>query len=267
MPSRSGNAEAGEHNNKISDIQRPCEDAHPALEPAAGQRRDHHGCADDEAGRDIEQHTLPLNGLRAALQQGAQRHDERQIEDVRADDIADRERGLLFADGNDGRDELRQRGADGDHRGGDNGIRHADAASQLRAVVDEQLRAKHDGGRAEHELADVPRDGPSVLLRLFRGLLSPLLAPPGQQTLGHVEDEYGQNGRALPQGETAVAREDEQQADGGQQQAGLPGILPARHGALHTHEGDAQDEAGVGRDGADGVAHGDVRVSLEGGEQ
>ena len=46
--------------------------------------------------------------LRAALQQGAQRHDERQIEDVRADDIADRERGLLFADGDDGRDELRQ---------------------------------------------------------------------------------------------------------------------------------------------------------------
>ena len=67
--SRSGNAEAGEHNNKISDIQRPCEDAHPALEPAAGQRRDHHGRADDEAGRDIEQHALALDGLRAALQQ------------------------------------------------------------------------------------------------------------------------------------------------------------------------------------------------------
>ena len=101
-------AKAGKHDGEISDIQRPCEDAHPSLEFAAGKRRDHHGRADDEAGRDIEQHALALDGLRAALQQGAQRHDERQIEDVRADDIADRERGLLFADGNNCCDQLRQ---------------------------------------------------------------------------------------------------------------------------------------------------------------
>ena len=153
--------------------------------------------------------------LRAALQQGAQRHDERKIHDVRADDVAHRQGRLLFADGGDGRHELRQRGADGDHGRADDGIRHAEHLRERGAVVDQQLRAEDDGRSAKHKLADIERDRPAVRLGagiLLRGLKR-LLTPRGNEALGNKAHKTGKDHNALDDGQLPVAREAKQNRD------------------------------------------------------
>ena len=117
-------AEAREHDDEIRDIERADEKADPAFEPALHERRDERTRAHDEARRNIQQHALPLDRQRLAEDERAQRHNEREVHDVRADDVAHRQRRLLLADGRDGRDKLRQRRADSDHGRADDGIRH-----------------------------------------------------------------------------------------------------------------------------------------------
>ena len=259
-------AEAREHDDKIRDIQSADEKADPALEPALRQRRDERARAHDEARRDVQQHALPLNRQGLAKNERAQRHNERQVHDVRADDVAHRQGRLLFADGRDGRNKLRQRSADGDHGSADDGVRHADHLRECGAVVDQQLRAKHDGRGAEHEFADVERDRPAVRLRTLVGLrpFERLLTPRSDKALGNKAHKNDKDQNALKDGQLPVAREAKQNRDRRQQQHRLDGILPTRHGALHTDQRQAHDEARIGRDGADGIAHGDVRVALEG---
>ena len=259
-------AEAREHDDKIRDIQSADEKADPAFEPALHERRDERTCAHDKTRRNVQQHALLLDRQRLAEDERAQRHDEREVHDVRADDVAHRQGRLLFADGRDGRNKLRQRGADGDHGRADDGIRHADHLRERGTVVDQQPRAKHDGRGAEHELADVERDCPAVRFRTLVGLrpFERLLTPRGDEALGDEAHENDENQNTLEDGQLPIAREAEQDRDRRQQQHRLDGILPARHGALHTDQRQAHDQAGIGRDGADGIAHGDVRVALEG---
>lgn len=190
-------AEVSEHYDEIRYIQHADEHADPALELAAHERREH-GCGtDDEAGRNIQQHALIFNGQGLALQKRTQRHDQRQIHDIRADDIADRQRGLLFSDRRDGSDKLGQRRAYSYHRRGDHGVGNADHDSQCRAVIDKQLRAEDDGGSAEDELADVYRNALAVGARALVGRLASLLALCGKDALDHKADENEHNYNAL----------------------------------------------------------------------
>ena len=99
---------AREHDDQISDVQRADEKADPALELALRKRRNERSRAHDKTRRNVQQHTLPLNRQGLSEDERAQRHDERQVHDVRADDVAHRQRRLLFADGRNGRHELRQ---------------------------------------------------------------------------------------------------------------------------------------------------------------
>ena len=261
-------AEVSEHYDEIRYIQHADEHADPALELAAHERRDHGGGADHEAGRNIQQHALIFNGQGLALQKRTQRHDQRQIHDIRADDIADRQRGLLFSDRRDGRDKLGQRCADSYHRCGDHGVGNADHDSQRRAVIDKQLRAEDDGRSAKHKLADIERDRPAVRLGagiLLRGLKR-LLTPRGNEALGNKAHKNDKDQNALKDGQLPVAREAKQNRDRREQQHRLDRILPPRHGALHADQRQAHDQAGIGRHRADGVADGDVRIALQRGK-
>lgn len=256
-------AEVSEHYYKIRYIQHADEHADPALELAAHERRNH-GCgADDKAGRNIQQHALIFDGEWLALQKRAQRHDERKIHYICTDDIADRQRGLLFADRRDGRDKLGQRGADSDHRRGDHGVGNADHDSQRRAVIDKQLRAEDDGGSAEDELADVYRNTFAVGARALIGCLASLLALCGKDALDHKSDENEHDYNALGNRQRTVTRERKQHHDRSQQQTGLDAELLARHLTAHADKRQAHDKTRVRRDRADGVADGDIGVALE----
>ena len=234
-------AEVSEHYDEIRYIQHADEHADPALELAAHERRDHGGGADHEAGRNIQQHALIFNGQGLALQKRTQRHNQRQIHDIRADDIADRQRGLLFSDRRDGRDKLRQRGADSYHGRCDHGVGNADHDSQCRAVIDKQLRAEDDGGSAEDELADVYRNALAVGARALVGRLASLLALCGKDALDHKADENEHDDNALGNRQRTVAREGKQQHDRRKQQTGLDAELLARHIAAHAHKRQAHD--------------------------
>lgn len=256
-------AEVSEHYYKIRYIQHADEHADPALELAAHERRNHSCGADDKAGRNIQQHALIFDGEGLALQKRAQRHDERKIHYICTDDIADRQRGLLFADRRDGRDKLGQRCADSDHRRGDHGVGNADHDSQRRAVIDKQLRAEDDGGSAEDELADVYRNTFAVGARALIGCLASLLALCGKDALDHKSDENEHDYNALGNRQRTVARERKQQHDRSQQQTGLDAELLSRHIAAHAHKRQAHYKSRVRRDRADGVADGDIGVALE----
>ncbi len=256
-------AEVSEHYYKIRYIQHADEHADPALELAAHERRDH-GCGtDDEAGRNIQQHALIFNGQGLALQKRTQRHDQRQIHDIRADDIADRQRGLLFSDRRDGRDKLGQRGADSYHGRCDHGVGNTDHDSQCRTVIDKQLRAEDDCGSAEDELADVYRNTFAVGARALIGCLASLLALCGKDALDHKSDENEHDYNALGNRQRTVARESKQQHDRSQQQTGLDAELLARHLTAHADKRQAHYKSRVRRDRADGVADGDIGVALE----
>lgn len=256
-------AEVSEHYYKIRYIQHADEHADPALELSADERRDH-GCgADHEAGRNIQQHALIFDGEGLALQKRAQRHDERKIHYICTDDIADRQRGLLFADRRDGRDKLGQRCADSDHRRGDHGVGNADHDSQRRAVIDKQLRAEDYGASAEDELADVYRNVLAVGARALVGRLASLFALCGKDALNHKADENEHDNNALGNRQRTVAREGKQQHDRRKQQTGLDAELLSRHIAAHAHKRQAHDKSRVRRDRADGVADGDIGVALE----
>ena len=261
-------AEAREHDDEIRDIERADEKADPTLEFALHKRRDERTCAHDKTRRNVQQHALPLDRQRLAEDERAQRHDEREIHDVRADDVAHRQRGLLFADGRDGRNKLRQRRADGDHGRADDGIRHAEHLCERGAVVDQQLRTKHNGRSAKHKLADIERDRPAV--RLGAGILllglKRLLTPRGNEALGNKAHKNDKDQNALKDGQLPVAREAKQNRDRREQQHRLDRILPPRHGALHADQRQAHDQAGIGRHRADGVADGDVRIALQRGK-
>lgn len=261
-------AEAREHDDEINDVQSADEKADPALEFALHKCRDERTCAHDKTRRNIQQHALPLDRQRLAEDERAQRHNEREIHDVRADDVAHRQRGLLFADGRDGRNKLRQRRADGDHGRADDGIRHTDHLRERGAVVDQQLRTKHNGRSAKHKLADIERDRPAVRLGagiLLRGLKR-LLTPRGNEALGNKAHKNDKDQNALKDGQLPVAREAKQNRDRREQQHRLDRILPPRHGALHADQRQAHDQAGIGRHRADGVADGDVRIALQRGK-
>ena len=255
--------EAGEHDGQIGDVQPADEEARPALEPAADQRGHKRRRRDDQAGRNIQQHALTLNQHRAPLNQRAQGHNQRQIHDVGADDVAHGERGFLFADGGEGRHQLRQGGADGDHRRGDDGIRHADHLRQRGAVVDQELRAEHDGRRAEHKAEQVARQRLAGHLRTVFRVLRAVLALACHQVFREERGEEEQDDEALRDGELAVAREREQHGDRRQQQRGLEAELPARHQAGHADQRQAHNQASVRRHRADRIAHGDIRVALK----
>ena len=260
--------EAREHDDEIRDIERADEKADPALEFALHKRRDERTRAHDEARRNIQQHALPLDRQRLAKDERAQRHNEREVHDVRADDVAHRQRGLLLADGRNGRHELRQRRADGDHGRADDGIRHAEHLRERGAVVDQQLCTEHDGRSAKHKLADIERGRPAVRLGagiLLRGLKR-LLTPRSDKALGNKAHKNDKDQNALKDGQLPVAREAEQNRDRREQQHRLDRILPPRHGALHTDQRQAHNQAGIGRHRADGVADGDVRIALQRGK-
>lgn len=259
-------AEVSEHYDEIRYIQRADEHADPALELAAHERRDH-GCgADDKAGRNIQQHALIFNGKGLALQKRAQRHDKRKIHYICTDDIADRQRGLLFADRRDGRDKLGQRCADSYHGRCDDRVGNADHDSQRRAVIDKQLRAEDDGGSAEDELADVYRNTFAVGARALVGCLASLLALCGKDALDHEAEENEHDDNAFGYRKRTVPSKREQQHDRRKQQTGLDAELLASHPAAHAHKRQAHYKSRVCRDRADGVADGDIGVALKGRE-
>lgn len=259
-------AEIGKHYDKIRYIQRADEHADPALELSADERREHSGGADDKAGRNIQQHALIFDGEGLALQKRAQRHDERKIHDICTDDIADRQRGLLFADRRDGRDKLGQRCADSDHRRGDHGVGNADHDSQRRAVIDKQLRAEDDGGSAEDELADVYGNTFAVGARALIGCLASLLALCGKDALDHKSEENEHDDNAFGYRKRTVTRKRKQQHNRRKQQTGLDTELLARHLTAHADKRQAHYKSRVCRDRADGVADGDIGVALKGRE-
>ena len=260
-------AEVDEHDGEIRNVQRAYEPTYPLFKSAAGERRYHGGAGYDEAGGDIEHHALRLDRHGLALKQGAKRHDERQVHDVRADDIADRQRGLLFPDGGYRRDELGQRGADSDHGRRDDGVGNADELRKLGAVINEKLCADDYRSRAENELTDVRDDRSAAHLgALGRIALASLLALCGDDALGHEADENEHDYDTLDDGKGAVARERKQQRDSAHEQARLDRELPSGHGAGHTHERQAHYKSSVRRDRAHRIANRDVGIALERGK-
>lgn len=110
------------------------------------KRRNDGNGRNQHAHRHIEIHRLPHGLLGnvepAAGNQRAQRQNDRDIDDICAENVADRHRRLLFDDGRDGRHKLWKRGADGDHRNRNDALGYAEQLGKNRSVVNKQIRAQ-----------------------------------------------------------------------------------------------------------------------------
>ena len=127
----------GEHN--ISGI---CKQKHNALRAAeffGDQSRDHSNAAHQQAGWKIHHGNLAGNRKPAAINHGGNRKDQRQIDNIGADDIAHGEGGLFFCNCGNGRYQLRERCADCNDRNADNPLGHTDKTGKLAAVINKEL--------------------------------------------------------------------------------------------------------------------------------
>jgi len=85
------------------------------------------------------------------------------INDIRADNIADGKPRLLFNNGSYGCNKLRQGGSHSYHRQPDHALIHTEHLRDFRSVIHQQTRADHDPRRAENELDNILRSLPSYI--------------------------------------------------------------------------------------------------------
>ncbi len=215
------------------------------------QRADGHveiDCLGERAGRD---------GERAAGNERTQRQNDGDVDDVRAQNVADRHGRLLFDDSGDGGDKLGQRCADGDHRDGDHALRHADHLGQLRAVIHQKVRADDQARRAQDEQNDVPDNGLFALVDLDRLRLGRSRFHPGAAHVFKDEQcEQNQHQYALEHAQLPVDAQYPQQHAACHHQKPLGRELRALNDGGQEDDRQRHDKARVRRDRADGVADG-----------
>ena len=139
--------------------------------------------------------------------QRAQRQNDRDIDDICAENVADRHRRLLFDDGRNGRHKLWKRGADGDHRDRNDALGYAEHLGKNRPVVNEQIRAHHKTCRAEDKQRKVFQERLAALIH-HSGSVGMLLNRKLFRAADIFDDEcheQRQHDQALRQTQHAVA--------------------------------------------------------------
>ena len=204
-----------------------------------------------EADGHIQYIRLPADGKAALGHEGAYRQNERKVDDVCTDDIADGHRGFLLADGSQGRYKLRQRGADGDHGNADYRSGNAEQRRKLAAVGYEKLRAADDRRNADNEqdyhlrcvlfVGGVHRLGADVLLCVTDIVVN-------VHGKDHKQDDARQKFKSA-----APAKQPQKRCRKGHERC-LEPEAATLHGRGYAHERNAHDKTDVRRNGADGVA-------------
>ena len=136
------------------------------------------------------------------------------------------------------------------------------------AVVDQQLRTEHKWPQRQTRTTDIERDRPAV--RLGAGICSVASSDCSRRAetrLSAIKHTKMTRIKTLSRMDSCPSRvKPNRTAIAAKQQHRLDRILPPRHGALHTDQRQAHDQAGIGRHRADGVADGDVRIALQRGK-
>lgn len=211
-------------------------------------------CLGERAGRD---------GERTAGNERTQRQNDGDINDVCAEDIADRHRRLLFDDSGDGGDKLGQRCADGDHRDGDHALGNADHLRQLRAVIHQKVRANDQAHRTDDEQNDVFYDGLFAFVDLdcFRRACGGF-----QLGAAHIfkdeQREQDQNKKAFQYAQAAIQAQHPQKYTAGKHQKTLWRKLSAFDDGGQEDDRQRHNEARICRDRSDGVADGHLGAAF-----
>ena len=214
---------------------------------------------------------MPGDGGAGGQAEGGQRHRDAvhqyQIEQIGADDVAQGQRPVPLDQGGDGRDQLGQRGAQGDHRQGNDRFGHAQTGGDHDAVVHHQVGAHRDEGGGQRQPHQLHRQaaGRGRLGRGFAGCGGCGRAPGRGHLRRHIGRKEGQQDDAHPPAESAGGvghrrvkdRRDEEEAHR-QPQGG--GVRLARPDC----DGDGGYQRRIADDRANGVAVGDLAVAAQG---
>ncbi len=97
--------------DKVCDVDCEKRKALPAFKFGSNDHGDHRDTADQKAGGKIQSSGRGCNGKRFSGKGHADRQNQCEVNNVCPENIADRQRGLLFDNGGYGSDKFRQRGA------------------------------------------------------------------------------------------------------------------------------------------------------------